>query len=68
MAHVLQFVGLVPAVVVAIADKVPRHAAAVLAGVLLLLARLVRAALLIAAVAAVVTTVTPDSRRAEKIN
>ncbi|TNN64427.1 hypothetical protein EYF80_025377 [Liparis tanakae] len=40
VAHVLQLVGLIPTVVVAVAHKVVRHAAAVLAGELVLLARL----------------------------
>ncbi len=62
-AHVLQLIGLVPAVIVAIADKVVGHAAAVLAGVLVLLARLVGAALLVAAVPAVIASITPDFRK-----
>lgn len=63
VAHVLQLVGLVAAVVVAVADKVVGNAAAVLAGELVLLARLVGAALLVAAVPAVVASVTPEERR-----
>lgn len=59
-AHVLQLVRPVPAVVVAVAGKVVRNAAAVLAGELVLLARLVSAALLVAAVAAVVASVAPS--------
>lgn len=62
-AHVLQLIRLVTTVVVAVADKVMRHAAAVLAGELVLLARLVCAALLITAVPTVVTSITPDFRR-----
>lgn len=62
-AHVLQLIGIVPAVVVAIADKVVGHAAAILAGELVLLARLVGAALLVAAVPAVITSITPDVRK-----
>lgn len=62
-AHVLQLIGIVPAVVVAIADEVVGHAAAVLAGELVLLARLVGAALLVAAVPAVITSITPDVRK-----
>lgn len=60
VAHVLQLIRLIPAVIIAIADEVVGHAAAVLAGVLVLLARLVGAALLITAVAAVITSITPD--------
>lgn len=59
VAHVLQLVGLVPAVVVAVADEDVGNAAAVLAGELVLLARLVGAALLVAAVAAVVAPIAP---------
>lgn len=58
-AQVLQLVGLIPAVVVAVADEVVGHAAAVLAGELVLLARLVGAALLVAAVPTVVASVAP---------
>lgn len=65
VAHVLQLIGLIPAVVVAVADKVTWHTAAVLAGELMLLARLVRAALLIAAVSTVVTAVAPDLKSKE---
>lgn len=57
VAHVLQLIRLVAAVVVPVADKVVGHAAAVLAGELVLLARLVGAALLVAAVPAVVASV-----------
>lgn len=60
MAHVLQFIRLISAVVVSIAHKVPGYAPAILAGELVLLARLVGAALLIAAVATVVTSIAPD--------
>lgn len=63
VAHVLQLISLIPAVIVAIADKVMGHAAAVLAGELVLLARLIDAALLVTAVPAVITSVTPDFRR-----
>lgn len=62
-AHVLQLIGLIPTVVVAITDKVMGHAPAILAGELVLLARLVGAALLVTAVPAVVTSITPDFRR-----
>lgn len=60
VAHVLQLVGLVPAVVVSVADKVAGYAPAVLAGELVLLAGLVGAALLVAAVAAVVTPIASE--------
>lgn len=63
VARVLQLIGLVPAVVVAVADEVVRHTAAVLTGELVLLTRLVGAALLVAAVPAVVAAVTPDFRQ-----
>jgi len=66
VAHVLQLIGLIPTVIVAVAHKVQRHAAAVLAGELVLLTRLVGAALLVAAVSAVVTTIAPDFRRVRK--
>lgn len=62
-AHVLQLVGLVATVVVAVADKVLGHTPAILAGELVLLAGLVGAALLVTAVAAVVTPIAPDFRR-----
>lgn len=62
-AHVLQLIGLVPAVIVAIADEVMGHAAAVLAGELVLLARLIGAALLVTAVPAVIPSIAPDFRR-----
>lgn len=60
VAHVLQLIGLVPAVIVSIAYEVAGYAAAILAGELVLLAGLVGAAPLIAAVAAVVASVAPD--------
>lgn len=63
VAHVLQLIGLVPAVIVAVADKVMGHTATVLAGELVLLARLVDAALLVTAVPAVIASVTPDFQR-----
>lgn len=63
MTHVLQLIRLVPTVIVAIADKVIGHTASVLAGELVLLARLVGAALLVTAVTAVITSITPDFRR-----
>lgn len=59
MAHVLQLIRLIPAVIIAIADEVVGHAAAILAGVLVLLARLVGTALLITAVTAIITSITP---------
>ncbi len=62
MAHVLQLIRFIPAVIVAVADKVMGNAAAVLAGELVLLACLVGAALLVTAVPAVVTPITPDRR------
>lgn len=66
VAHVLQLVRLITTVVVPIADKVTGHAAAILAGELVLLAGLVGAALLITAIPAVITTITPDFRRSQK--
>lgn len=65
-AHVLQLVGFVSAVVVPVAHKVPGHAPSVLAGELVLLARLVGAALLIAVVAAVVASVASDDDRRQE--
>lgn len=66
-AHVLQLIRLVSTVVVTIADKVMGNAAAVLAGELVLVARLVGAAPLIAGVPAVITSIAPDFRiRARK--
>lgn len=62
-AHVLQLIGLVPTVIVAIADEVMGHAATILAGELVLLARLVGAALLVTAVPAVVSSIAPDFGR-----
>lgn len=62
-AHVLQLIGLIATVVVAITDKVMGYAAAVLAGELVLLARLVGAALLITAVPTVVSSIAPSFRR-----
>lgn len=59
VAHVLQLIRLVPTVIVAIADKVMGHTAAILAGELVLLARLVGAALLITAVPTIITSITP---------
>ena len=59
-AHVLQFIRLVPTVIVPITDKVMGHAAAILAGELVLLAGLVSAALLVTTIPTVITPITPD--------
>lgn len=70
VAHVLQLVRLVAAVVVAVADEVLGDAASVLAGELVLLAGLVGAALLVAAVATVVAPVAPggETRRISSLH
>lgn len=62
-AHVLQLIGLITTVIVAITDKVVGYAAAVLAGELVLLACLVGAALLITAVPTVVASIAPKFQR-----
>lgn len=63
MAHVLQFIRLVPTVIITITNKVMGHTAAVLAGELVLLAGLVGAAPLVTAVPTIITSITPDKRQ-----